>query len=166
MYIVTIDQGTSSTKTALWDAGGDLVAEATASYELHRPKPLWAEIDAEQWWNALCTTVSTVLARGRVNAREVGCLALGRVLVDPGPRGRGVRPGACSGDAWAGPARRGGGGGAARATRRRRPVVDLVANPLDAAYITPKLAWLRATSPAVFDATRWFSRRPGSSSPG
>ncbi len=45
MYIVTVDQGTSSTKTALWAAAGDLVSEATASYELERPEPLWAQID-------------------------------------------------------------------------------------------------------------------------
>ncbi len=30
-------------------------------------------------------------------------------------------------------------------------LIDLVANPLDAAYITPKLAWLRAHEPAIFD---------------
>ena len=39
--------------------------------------------------------------------------------------------------------------------------IDLVANPLDAAYITPKLAWLRAHEPAIFDATRWFLTASG-----
>ena len=40
-------------------------------------------------------------------------------------------------------------------------LIDLVANPLDAAYITPKLAWLRAHEPAIFDATRWFLTASG-----
>ena len=40
-------------------------------------------------------------------------------------------------------------------------LIDLVANPLDAAYITPKLAWLRAHEPAIFEATRWFLTASG-----
>lgn len=45
MYIATVDQGKSSTRTALWDAEGDLVSEATAPCELEWPEPLWAQID-------------------------------------------------------------------------------------------------------------------------
>jgi len=76
VYIVTVDQGTSSTKTALWDAGGDLVAEATASYDLERPEPLWAQIDAERWWDACCSTVRAVLAQGGVRPGDVAAVAL------------------------------------------------------------------------------------------
>ena len=39
--------------------------------------------------------------------------------------------------------------------------IDLVANPLDAAYIPPKLAWLRTHEPAIFDTTRWFLTASG-----
>ena len=66
MYIVTVDQGTSSTKTALWDAGGVPVAEATATYDLERPDAVRAEIDPERWWDALCGTVAEVLAASGV----------------------------------------------------------------------------------------------------
>ena len=44
VYIVTVDQGTSSTKTALWDAGGVPIAEATATYDLERPDPVRAPV--------------------------------------------------------------------------------------------------------------------------
>lgn len=159
MYILTIDQGTSSTKTALWNAEGGLVAEATAPCELDRPKPLWAEIDAEQWWHALCTTISTVLASGGVDAREVGCLALdgiGWTLVPVDATFRPLAPAMTWLDRRAEPE---------AARLREAPwaerLVDLAANPIDAAYITPKLDWLRAHRPDAFDGARWFLTASG-----
>jgi xylulokinase len=159
MHILTVDQGTSSTKTALWDSSGGLVAEASAAYELHRPSALWAEIDPERWWDALCTTVAAVLAEGRVPATEVAALALdgiGWTLVPVDGAFRALAPAMTWLDRRA---------EAEAAALRARPdadaLVNLVANPIDAAYITPKLAWLRATRPAVFDATRWFLTASG-----
>jgi xylulokinase len=159
MYIVTIDQGTSSTKTALWDSGGGLVADATAAYELDRPKPLWAEIDAEQWWDALCTTVSAVLAKGGVNAREVGCVALdgiGWTLVPVDAAFRPLAPAMTWLDRRAEPE-----AARLRAAPSAEHLVDLAANPIDAAYITPKLAWLQAHRPDAFDRARWFLTASG-----
>ncbi|MGZ8437187.1 MAG: xylulokinase [Candidatus Limnocylindrales bacterium] len=159
MYIVTIDQGTSSTKTALWDAAGGLVAEATAPYELDRPQPLWAEIDAEQWWDALCTTVSTVLGRGGIHGRDVGCLALdgiGWTLVPVDTAFRPLVPAMTWLDRRAEPE-----AAQLRAAPWAERLVDLAANPIDAAYITPKLHWLRAHRPDVFDGARWFLTASG-----
>lgn len=159
MYILTIDQGTSSTKTALWNAEGGLVAEATAAYELDRPKPLWAEIDAERWWQALCTTVSTVLASDGVNARDVGCLALdgiGWTLVPVDAAFRPLAPAMTWLDRRAEPE-----AARLRAAPWAERLVDLAANPIDAAYITPKLAWLRAHLPDVFEEARWFLTASG-----
>src|SRR3954454_16549350 len=76
VYIVTVDQGTSSTKTALWDSRGVAIAEATAGYRLDRPDAVRAEIDPERWWDALCSTVTDVLAASGVPAREVAAVAL------------------------------------------------------------------------------------------
>jgi hypothetical protein len=51
--------GTSSTKTALWDSGGALVAEATAAYRADRPKPCGPR-SMPSGGGALCTTVAAV----------------------------------------------------------------------------------------------------------
>ena len=79
--------------------------------------------------------------------------------LDPGARGRGVPP-ADGGDDLARPARRGRGGGTP-GRARGGPNDRLVANPLDAAYITPKLAWLRTHEPAIHERTRWFLTASG-----
>lgn len=154
MYIVTIDVGTSSTKTALWTAAGELVAEAAGAYALDRPSPLWAEIDPERWWEALCATVGAVLAAGGVSPRDVagvGVDAIGWTLIPTDGEFRALAPAMTWLDRRA---------EAEAAELRAGPdagrLVALAANPLDAAYITPKLAWLRRHRPAVFEAARWL----------
>lgn len=159
MHIVTVDQGTSSTKTALWDSTGRLVAEASAAYALDRPEPAWAQIDPELWWDALCTTVSAVLATSGVAARDVACVGLDGIGWSLVPVDEAFRPLAPAmtwldrrAEVEAAELRAG-----ADADR----LVDLVANPIDAAYITPKLGWLKRHRPAVFDASRWFLTASG-----
>jgi xylulokinase len=159
VYIVTIDQGTSSTKTAIWDASGGLVAEAAAPYELSRPEPLWAEIDAERWWAALCSTVSSVLEAGDVDASDVACVVLDGIGWTLVPVDAGLRPLAPAMtwlDRRAEPE-----AAALRAAPESDRLVDLAANPIDAAYITPKLLWLREHRPDAWDQTRWFLTASG-----
>lgn len=146
-------------KTAVWDSRGTPVAEATAAYDLERPDALRAQIDPERWWDALCGTVAEVLGASGVPARDVAAVAvdgIGWTLVPVDGAFRPLAPAMTwldrraereAAELRAGP-------DAAR-------LVDLVANPLDAAYITPKLAWLRTHEPAVFDATRWFLTASG-----
>lgn len=159
MHILTIDQGTSSTKTALWDAAGRPVAKATAGYELERPRPLWAEIDPERWWAALAGTVREVLGRAGVPGRDVAAVALdgiGWTPVAVDARFRVLAPAMTWLDRRA---------EAEAAELRARPdaarLIDLAANPIDAAYITPKLAWLRTHRPAAFEGARWFLTASG-----
>ena len=159
MYIVTIDQGTSSTKTALWDPEGGVVAEASVPYDLDRPSALWAEIDPERWWDALCDTVPAVLRQGGVAARDVAVVALdgiGWSLVPVDASFRALAPAMIWLDRRA---------EAEAAELRARPdadrLVQLTANPIDAAYITPKLLWLSRHRPDVYEAARWFLTASG-----
>src|SRR4051794_22920002 len=159
MHIVTIDQGTSSMKTALWDSRGVPVAEATAAYDLDRPDAVRAEIDPERWWDALCRTVGEVLAASGVPATDVAAVALDGIGWTLVPVDAALRPLAPA-ITWL-DRRAEGEATALRARNDAAGLIDLVANPLDAAYITPKLAWLRANQPAIFDATRWFLTASG-----
>ena len=118
MYIVTVDQGTSSTKTALWDSGGVPVAEATAAYDLERPDAVRAEIDPERWWDALCGTVAEVLAASGVPARDVAAVAvdgIGWTLVPVDDAFRPLAPAMT----WLDRRAEARGGGASGRTRRR-----------------------------------------------
>ena len=63
-YYLGIDIGTSGTKTLLIDSEGSSIASNTEEYPLYTPKPLWAEQDPEDWWNAACVTIKKTIADG------------------------------------------------------------------------------------------------------
>ena len=75
-YIITIDNGTSSTKTALWTDDGQLVVETAQAYALNRPDPVWADIDADVWWQAVCDTIHGVVAKAGINPRQVAAVGV------------------------------------------------------------------------------------------
>jgi len=159
MNVLTLDQGTSSLKAALWREDGIVLAEAVEAYELSRPAPTWAEIDPARWWDALCAATASVLAKAGVPPDEVACIALdgiGWTLVATDAELVPVAPAMTWLDRRA---------EAEAAALRARPdadaLVDLDANRLDAAYLTPKVAWLAAHRPNAFDATRWLLTASG-----
>jgi xylulokinase len=158
-YILTIDLGTSSVKTALWTEGGNLTAQASEDYPLHHPQPAWAEIDPRLWWAATCNTIRRVLAEAGAEGRDVigvGVDGLSWCLVAVDGQGAPLHPALIWLDrraeeeaAWL------------RGLSGADRLISLAANPLDAAYITPKLVWLQRHAPALFDATDQFLTSSG-----
>lgn len=158
-YLIAVDVGTSSTKTALRDLQGRLLAEASAAYAIQRPFPTWAEIDVECWWQAVCATVRQVVSLARVDPSEVRGLGVDGVSWTLIPVDSSVRP-LCPAMIWLD--RR---AEAEAAELRAQPEaegwVNLAANPLDAAYVTPKLLWLRKHRPQIFNAAHAFLNSTG-----
>lgn len=156
-YILGIDIGTSSAKTGLWldtGSGLKLAAEATSFYTLHRPQPTWAEIDARLWWNAACATIREVMAKAGISGRDiagVGVDGLGWALVPVDASGEPL----CPAMIWL-DRRAEAEAIELQAMPEAARLIDLVANPLDPAYITPKLRWLQRHQPDVFKATAKF----------
>lgn len=158
-YILTIDVGTSSTKTFLWTESGQLVAHATSSYDLHRPQSLWAEINADIWWRTVCETTQTVLATSEVDPASIagiGVDAVGWTLVPVDRAGNPLHPAMIWLDRraeeetnWL------------RSLPGAEGLVNLDANPLDAAYITPKLVWLKRNHPDIFNSAHKFLEATG-----
>ena len=82
---IGLDVGTSGVKALLVRANGQPVAEATASYPLHAPRPGWAEQDPVDWWRAAVIAIRELLARrpdARVTAIGLSGQMHGVVLVD------------------------------------------------------------------------------------
>jgi xylulokinase len=158
-YIITVDVGTSSTKTALWTELGQLVAHAASAYELRRAEPLWAEVDGDTWWQAVCKTIRTVLATSEVDPAAiagVGVDGVGWSLIPVDRAGTPLRPAMIWLDrraeeetAWL------------KSLPEAENLVSLNANPLDAAYITPKLIWLKKNYPDIFHSAYRFLEATG-----
>jgi xylulokinase len=157
--ILTIDVGTSSTKTAVWTSDGAVLAEASAAYTLHRPSALVAEIDANVWWQAVCSTSQQVLAEAGVHPDHIAGIGIDGVGWTLIPVDQQVNPLAPA-MIWL--------------DRRAREetkwlnslpeaerLINLVANPIDEAYITPKLVWLKQHQPEIFDKAHQFLAATG-----
>jgi xylulokinase len=154
MYLLTIDNGTSSTKTALWSADGLPVAEAERTYSLNRPRPTWAEIDAELWWRGACDGVREVVSRSGIDPGRVACVAvdgIGWTLLPVDADARPLAPALIWLDRRAEEE-----AATLRSLDQADTLVELAANPLDAAYITPKLLWLKRHNRAAFEGAHTF----------
>ncbi|MFO7679957.1 MAG: FGGY-family carbohydrate kinase [Chloroflexota bacterium] len=157
--ILTVDVGTSSTKTAVWTTNGTVLAEASAAYTLHRPGPLVAEIDAEVWWQAVCRTIRQVVAEAGLQADDIAGIGIDGVGWTLIPVDRNVKPlapamiwldrRAAAETAWL------------KSQPQADQWVNLAANPLDEAYITPKLLWLKHHQPEIFDSSYQFLAATG-----
>ncbi len=158
-YILTVDVGTSSTKTSLWTEAGQLVAHATSAYELQRAEPLWAEIDGDTWWTAVCETIRTVLATSKVDPASIagiGVDGVGWTLIPVDRAGDPLHPAMIWLDRraeqetnWL------------KSLPEADHLVNLDANPLDAAYITAKLIWLKKNRPHIFNSAHKFLEATG-----
>ncbi len=157
--ILTVDVGTSSTKTAVWDEQGTALAEASSPYSLNRPQPLWAEIDPNVWWEAICDTIQQVVSQARIDAVDIAGIGIDAISWTLIPVDEAVNPLAPA-MIWLD--RR---AGEETTWLQSRPeaeqFINLSANPLDEAYITPKLVWLRKNRPQIFDGAHKFLEATG-----
>ena len=72
-YLIGLDLGTSAVKGVLTDAGGAVLAEATAETQLLQPRDGWAEVDPEQHYRKVCSVIRQLAASA---PGPVGALAM------------------------------------------------------------------------------------------
>ncbi|HEY5169224.1 MAG TPA: FGGY family carbohydrate kinase [Thermoleophilia bacterium] len=88
-----LDVGSSSTKAVLVDAGGKVVADERLEHEISRPRPGWAEQDAERdWWGDVVQVSRRILDGRAGRVRAVGVSALGPCVLAAGADDRPLRP--------------------------------------------------------------------------
>ncbi|GAB4350353.1 MAG: glycerol kinase GlpK [Immundisolibacter sp.] len=74
-YLLALDQGTTSSRAAVFDTRGGLVAIAQQEFTQHYPRPGWVEHDPEQIWQSQIDTAREVLVKADIRADQL--LALG-----------------------------------------------------------------------------------------
>jgi xylulokinase len=70
-YILAHDFGTSGNKAVLVDTAGNVRATAFTPYDIHYPRPGWAEQEPEDWWRAIVSSTHQVLQTGGVAPRNI-----------------------------------------------------------------------------------------------
>ncbi len=147
-----IDIGTSGTKTLAINAKGKILGEASETYPIYHPKPLWSEQDPEDWWQATVKTVRAVVKKAKLKPADVKAIGLsgqmhGSVFLDKNDRV--VRKALLWNDQRTAAEcqeieKRAGG---------RAELIRMVANPALTGFTAPKILWLRNNEPKNFAKT-------------
>lgn len=74
--LLGIDIGTSACKVAVFNEGGQVLAQSTQPYSVYYPHPEWAEQDADEWWAAVCAGLRDVLSRPEIKASDICCIGI------------------------------------------------------------------------------------------
>jgi xylulokinase len=74
--LIGLDIGTTSVKVGVFEASGRQVAAAAQDYRIDHPKPDWAEMDAETYWQATVATVRRALSTGAAEPGRVTAIAV------------------------------------------------------------------------------------------
>jgi glycerol kinase len=75
-YIAAIDQGTTGSRTMIFDHSGRVIA---FHYEEHKqiyPQPGWVEHDALEIWDKTRTTIGAALAKARLQANSLAAVGI------------------------------------------------------------------------------------------
>jgi len=70
-YLLALDQGTSSSRSIVFDASGRTVAMAQMELPQIYPQPGWVEHDAQEIWRIQFATARDALARAGITAAQV-----------------------------------------------------------------------------------------------
>ncbi|TJZ45311.1 glycerol kinase GlpK [Streptomyces piniterrae] len=75
-YVMSIDQGTTSTRCILFDHQGRLVSVAQREHQQHFPRPGWVEHDAVEIWHTLQRVVPQALSDADIGPDEVAAVGI------------------------------------------------------------------------------------------
>ncbi len=69
-YILSLDQGTTSSRAIVFDAGGSMVSVAQKPFRQIFPKPGWVEHDANEIWSSQAGVIAEALVAANVQAGD------------------------------------------------------------------------------------------------
>ena len=75
-YILSLDQGTSSSRAVLFDDTGASVAEVSHAFPQIYPRPGWVEHDPEQIWDSQLAAARDALKKAGVKASQVAAIGI------------------------------------------------------------------------------------------
>jgi glycerol kinase len=75
-FILALDQGTSSSRSIVFDRGGHIVAMAQREFRQIYPQPGWVEHDPEEIWQTQLATAQEVLAKAGLTAKDIAAIGI------------------------------------------------------------------------------------------
>jgi glycerol kinase len=75
-YILALDQGTSSSRSIVFDRAGHIVAMAQREFRQIYPNPGWVEHDPQEIWATQLATAQEALAKAGLKAADIAALGI------------------------------------------------------------------------------------------
>ena len=75
-YLLALDQGTSSSRSILFDANGAIVSMAQQEFRQIYPHPGWVEHDPLELWNSQWATAREVLEKAGLTAQDIAGIGI------------------------------------------------------------------------------------------
>ena len=75
-YILSLDQGTTSSRAILFNKEGRVVETAQQEFEQFFPQPGWVEQDANEIWNSILACIAEVMRKGNVLPEQIAGIGI------------------------------------------------------------------------------------------
>ena len=75
-YLVAIDQGTTSSRSIVFDKQGNIIQSAQKEFTQIFPKPGWVEHDPVEIWSSQLGVLAEVKARASISAKDIAAIGI------------------------------------------------------------------------------------------
>ncbi|MDF1572003.1 MAG: glycerol kinase GlpK [Bacteroidales bacterium] len=75
-YVLSLDQGTTSSRAILFDHDGRILGQAQKEFRQIFPKPGWVEHDPEEIWSSQSSVTAEVIAKAGVRSEEISSIGI------------------------------------------------------------------------------------------
>lgn len=152
--ILSLDIGTSGCKINIFDVSGNVIASYVGEYKTYYPKNNFAEQNAEDWWAVICKGLDYFKKELNINLSLISAIGVDGHSWNCLPLDKDGKP-LYNSMIWLD--RR-----AEEQVREIKNIIDeetlinLNGNPIDAAYILPKMMWLKENKTEIYNKTHKF----------
>lgn len=152
--LLAIDQGTSGCKMTIFDTMGQVVSSITKTYNTYYPQEGFVEQKPEEWWQVIKEGIARMLIEKDIspeNIKGIGIDGTSWACIPIDKSGNVLHPAMIWLDR--------------RAEKQaewmkhnisEEKLIEISGNPVDPAYLTPKILWLKENEPDIYKKTDKF----------
>lgn len=75
-YILALDQGTTSSRSMVFDKQGNIISAAQKEFKQIFPQPGWVEHDADEIWSTQFGTMAEAVARAKITMKQIAGIGI------------------------------------------------------------------------------------------
>ncbi|KKM97019.1 hypothetical protein LCGC14_1172330, partial [marine sediment metagenome] len=75
-FILVIDQGTTRTKTVIYDKKAKIISRSYREVACYYPQPGWVEHNPQEIWNSCLTSIKETIQKSRIEKDDISAIAI------------------------------------------------------------------------------------------